>query len=148
MEFADDSTIVISTDDEKPCREEVRALAGWCSNSHLNLNTRKTKEAIIDFRKTRTTLCSGLSINGIEVEQVRNFKFLVLHITEDLDWNVSTTHMIKKAQQHLFFPVNAGGGTNSLHFCSKTLTVQESLLTCRCTVWYASSTASEKKQLQ
>ena len=39
----------------------------------------------------------------MEVERVTSFKFLGLHISEDLGWTVNTTHIIKKAQQHLFF---------------------------------------------
>ncbi len=105
IKFADDTTIVglISNNDEATYREEVQTLVAWCSDNHLNLNTRKTKEIIIDFRKSKSTPHSGLSINGEEVERVTDFKFLGLHISEDLGWTVHTTHIIKKAQQRLFF---------------------------------------------
>ena len=57
-------------------REEVQALAAWCSDNHLNLNTKKTKKRE-------------------EVERINSFKFLGLHISEDLGWTVKTTHIIK-----------------------------------------------------
>ena len=42
------STTLINNSDEAPYREEIQALAAWCSDNHLNLNTKKTKEVIID----------------------------------------------------------------------------------------------------
>ena len=89
IKFADNMT------DEAPYREVVQTLVTWCSHNHLNLNTRKIKEIIIDFRKLRTTLHSGLSINGEEVECVmEDFKFLGLYILKDMGWTVNTTHII------------------------------------------------------
>jgi len=34
-------------------REEVQHLVAWCADNNLALNTKKTKELIVDFRKTR-----------------------------------------------------------------------------------------------
>lgn len=92
IKFADDTTIagLISNNSEAPYREVVQTLAVWCSDNHLNLNTRKTKEIIIDFWKSRTTPHSVLSING-EVERVTDFKFLGLHILE-LDCEYHSHH--------------------------------------------------------
>lgn len=69
----DTAVVGLISNDEMPHREGVRALAAWCSNNHLN--TKKTKEMIIDFRKTRAALPSGLSLNGKEVEWIGNFMF-------------------------------------------------------------------------
>lgn len=87
--FAADTTIVgsINNDDEAPYREDVRALAAWCSDDHLNLTTKTTEELIINFWKTRTTPHSGLSINGEDVERVKTFK-LGLHISDILYENM------------------------------------------------------------
>ena len=94
IKFADHTTIIglIRNDDEAPNREEVQAITTWCSDNHLNLNTKKTKEVII--RKASTTPHSGLRINGEEEEQAIIFKCFGLHISEDLGWNMNTTHII------------------------------------------------------
>ncbi|KAI3352644.1 hypothetical protein L3Q82_019227 [Scortum barcoo] len=34
---------------------------------------------------------------------VNNIKFLGIHITSDLTWSMNTAHLVKKAQQRLFF---------------------------------------------
>lgn len=90
---------LISNNNEAPYREEVQTLSAWCRNHNLNLNTKKTKEIIIGFRITKKTHHTGLSI---EEERVDSFKFLGVHISEDLSWSLNTSHLIKKAQQRLF----------------------------------------------
>ena len=52
IKFADDTTVVGLIDNETAYREEVRDLAGWCQNNNLSLNVTKTKEMIVDYRKT------------------------------------------------------------------------------------------------
>ncbi|KAI3370481.1 hypothetical protein L3Q82_025244, partial [Scortum barcoo] len=44
-----------------------------------------------------------LLIHGEAVERVNNIKFLGIHITSDLTWSMNTAHLVKKAQQRLFF---------------------------------------------
>ncbi|KAI3359959.1 hypothetical protein L3Q82_013840 [Scortum barcoo] len=56
VKFADDTTVIglITGDDETAYREEVRALTSWCQDNNLHLNVSKTKELIVDFRRTST----------------------------------------------------------------------------------------------
>ncbi|KAI3373312.1 hypothetical protein L3Q82_006611 [Scortum barcoo] len=79
----DDTTIVglISDNDETHYREEIQHLTQWCSNNNLVLNTSKTKEVIVDYRRSRRTEHAPLLIHGEAVERVNNIKFLGIHIT-------------------------------------------------------------------
>ena len=54
LKFADDATVLglISNNDETFYREEVRVLETRCQDYNLSLNVCKTKEMMIDFRKT------------------------------------------------------------------------------------------------
>ncbi|KAI3354250.1 hypothetical protein L3Q82_018794, partial [Scortum barcoo] len=45
-----------------------------------------------------------LSINGTMVERVSSFRFLRVHISEDLTWTHHTDFVTKSARQWLFFP--------------------------------------------
>ncbi|KAI3368718.1 hypothetical protein L3Q82_025413 [Scortum barcoo] len=65
--------------------------------------TYKTKEVIVDYRRSRRTEHAPLLIHGEAVERVNNIKFLGIHITSDLTWSMNTAHLAKKAQQRLFF---------------------------------------------
>ncbi len=57
LKFADDTTLIsfIQDDDESAYRQEVKELAVWCSRNNLELNTLKTLEMIVDFRRTPPT---------------------------------------------------------------------------------------------
>ncbi|KAM7003411.1 uncharacterized protein LKV04_004454 [Tautogolabrus adspersus] len=104
IKFADDTTVIglISNNDETAYREEVQHLAAWCADNNLLLNTSKTKELIVDFRKERRDTHNPIHINGMAVERVSSFKFLGTHITEDLSWSTNTASLVKKAHQRLF----------------------------------------------
>lgn len=151
VKFADDTTIVglITNNDEVAYREEVQTLSVWCRENDLNLNTKKNKEIIMDFRKSKKTHHTELCIGGEEVERVSSFKFLGVHISEDLTWSLNTSSLIKKAQKRLFFlrtlRRNRLPQKLLINFYRCTI---ESILTYACTVWYSSCTAAERKDLQ
>ncbi len=54
LKFADDTTLIglIQDGDDSAYRQEVKELAVWCSINNLELNTLKTVEMIVDFRRT------------------------------------------------------------------------------------------------
>ncbi|XP_061601148.1 G-protein coupled receptor 4-like [Cololabis saira] len=51
----------------------VRSLTQWCQENSLALNVSKTKELIVDFRRSEREY-APLIINGAAVEQVKDFK--------------------------------------------------------------------------
>ena len=121
----------------------------WCSDNNLVLNTAKTKELVIDFRRKSKTVTRPLFIGGKQVERVTDFRYLGVHIEEDFTWSINTTTIIKKAQQRLYFLRVLRN-----NFLIKKLLVSffrcfiESVLTyCMC-VWFASCTVAERKALQ
>ncbi|KAI4904085.1 hypothetical protein NFI96_007664, partial [Prochilodus magdalenae] len=73
IKCADDTTVVglISRNDESAYREEVQRLTDWCRTNHLSLNVDKTKEMVVDFRRTRRDH-SPLHIHGSTVEIVKS----------------------------------------------------------------------------
>ncbi len=104
VKFADDTTVegLITDNDEMAYREEVHALTRWCQENHLSLNINKTKELVVDFRRQSREHTLIIIIDGTPVERVSSFKFLGVHITEDLTWSAHTDAVLKKAQQRLF----------------------------------------------
>ena len=95
IKFADDTTVVglITDNDEKAYRKEVRVLAVWCQDNNLSLNVIKTTEMIVDYRKRRTEH-SPILIDRAEVEQVESFKFLGVHITNKLSWSKNNNKVV------------------------------------------------------
>ena len=97
--FADATTVagLIHNSDESVHRQQVENLVEWCSQNNLELNVSKTKEIIVDVRTNKPT-AQPLLINVAEVAIVPTFKFLGLHLSEDLEWDVNTDHSVKKDQ--------------------------------------------------
>jgi len=106
--YADDTVVVglISGNDGKAYLEEVAHLSLWCQDSSLMLNVSKTKELIVDFRRTQhqktytPVVCMS---SGTAVERVSSFRYLEVHITEDLTWTIDIDTLVRKAKQHLFY---------------------------------------------
>ncbi len=100
LKFADDTTL-IQDDDESAYRLEVKELAVWCS-LNLELNTLKTVEMIVDFRRNPPAL-PPLTIMNSTGTAVESFKFLGITISQELKWDNHIESIVKKAQQRLFF---------------------------------------------
>jgi hypothetical protein len=100
IKFAGDTTVVglMTNNDETACREEVRALVEWCQENNLTFNINKTKELMVNFRKPQREH-APIHIDGTAVEKVDSFKFLCVHITDDLKWSTHTDSVVKKAQR-------------------------------------------------
>lgn len=150
IKFADDTTVVglISGGDETAYRMEVERLSAWCTTNNLILNTSKSKEIIVAFRRCKPDIQPTI-INGDRVEMVSDFRFLGTYISEDLTWTANTTAILKKAQQRLYF-LRILRKNNlkrelllSFYHCSV-----ESVLSCGISLWFSSCTAAERKQLQ
>ncbi len=79
LKFADDTTLIglIQDGEESAYRQEVKELAVWCSLNNLELNTLKTVEMIVDFRRNPPAL-PPLTIMDSTVTTVESFRF---HLT-------------------------------------------------------------------
>ncbi|KAK3543486.1 hypothetical protein QTP70_023211, partial [Hemibagrus guttatus] len=104
LKFADDTTVIglIQDGDESAYRQEIEQLAAWCSRNNLELNTLKTVEMIVDFRRNTPAL-PPLTIMNSTVPTVASFRFLGTTISQDLKWDTHIDATIKKAQQRLYF---------------------------------------------
>ncbi len=79
LKFADDTTLIglIQDGDESAYRQEVKELAVWCSLNNLELNTLKTVEMIVDFRRNPPALppLTNLELNTLKtVEMIMDFR--------------------------------------------------------------------------
>ncbi len=82
LKFADDTTVIglIKDGDESAYRQEVEQLAVWCSLNNLELNTLKTVEMIVDFRRNPPAL-PPLTIMNNTVTAVESFRFGNHHLS-------------------------------------------------------------------
>lgn len=55
---------------------------------------------IVDFRETGRTP-QPIHLGRAAVEVISSFKYLGVHISDNLTWNISTAILVKKAHRHL-----------------------------------------------
>lgn len=93
----DDTAVIgcITGRDNTACWREVDTLVTWCEDNKLNLNTDKTKEMTVDNEEEEEPSSVNAPLRT-EVKRVRIFKYLGVHISEDLTWTLNTTQLVKK----------------------------------------------------
>lgn len=80
----------------------MQKLADWCLENNLLLNIGKTKELIIDFRRSQDGDYAPVFINGDRVERVPSIRFLGICGPGKVLCDMNSITQVKKAQQRLF----------------------------------------------
>ncbi|KAK2182348.1 hypothetical protein NP493_358g05019 [Ridgeia piscesae] len=146
LTFADDTTLLglITNSDESEYRDQVKNLISWCSENNLELNANKTKEMIVDFRRTKSSPLSS----GRTVKIVQHFKFLDSTISNDLKCELHNDTIVKKEQQWLYFlrRLRSFGLTPQIMLTFYRAAI-ESELTFSITVWFGCITVKEMLRL-
>ncbi len=151
LKFADDTTLIglIQDGDESAYRQEVKELAVWCSLNNLELNTLKTVEIIVDFRRNPPAL-PPLTIMNSTVTAVESFRFLGTTISQDLKWwDNHIDSIVRKAQQRLYFLRQLRKFNLPQELLKQFYSaIIESVLCTSITVWFSSATKSDLRRLR
>uniref|UniRef100_A0A8C4SNG4 Reverse transcriptase domain-containing protein n=1 Tax=Erpetoichthys calabaricus TaxID=27687 RepID=A0A8C4SNG4_ERPCA len=104
QKFADNTAYVgcIRSGQEEEYRNLIKDFVKWCDSNHLHLNTSKTKELVVDFRRPRP-LMDPVIIRGDCVQMVQTYKYLGVQLDDKLDWTANTDALCKKGQSRLYF---------------------------------------------
>ncbi|KAK3507270.1 hypothetical protein QTP70_013530 [Hemibagrus guttatus] len=149
LKFADDTTLIslISDGDESAYRGEIDRLVSWCSTNNLELNSLKTVEMKVDFRKNPSPRPPVILCDS-PVSSAESFCFLGTTITKELKWEQNIRSLTKKAQQRMYFLRQLKKFLLPVKMLVNFYTAIESVLTSSITVWFAAATAREKAKLQ
>ena len=82
--------------------KKIESVKTFAENEKMELNAKKCKETIIDFRKDGTVI-PAMKINDCVLERVSSFKILGLWIDDDLKGKSNTEYAVKKAAKRLYF---------------------------------------------
>ncbi|KAK3529058.1 hypothetical protein QTP70_014852, partial [Hemibagrus guttatus] len=153
LKFADDTTLIglISDGDESAYGGEMDRLVSWCSTNNMNnleLNSLKTVEMIVDFRKDPAPLPPVILCDS-PVTSAESFCFLGTTITKELKWEQNISSLTKKAQQRMYFLQQLKKFLLPVKMLVNFYTaIIESVLTSSITAWFAAATARDKAKLQ
>lgn len=79
-------------------RKVIMDFVYWCEQNHLQM---KTKEMVIDFHR-KSSHTPPLNIQGLDMERVRTYKYLGVHLNNKLDWTDNTDSLYKKGWCRLY----------------------------------------------
>ena len=105
IKYADDTIIqalIKSSQDLENYRNEIVKFTDWCNSHCLQLNVKKTKELIFDFRK-KDNLHEPIIISNETVERVSEYKYLGVLFDEKLKWESQASKVSSKMYQRLYF---------------------------------------------
>ncbi|KAK0154710.1 RNA-directed DNA polymerase from mobile element jockey [Merluccius polli] len=102
QKFSDDTAIVgcVSEGNDLEYRTVIRDFVSWSELNQLQLNTSKTKEMIVNFRR-KASHFTPVNIQGLDIEVVESYKFLGVHLNNKLNWTDNTHALYKKGQSRL-----------------------------------------------
>ncbi|KAL0148543.1 hypothetical protein M9458_056090 [Cirrhinus mrigala] len=127
---------------------EVKELAVWCSHNNLELNTLKTVEMTVDFRRNPPAL-PPLTIMDSTVTSMETFRFLGTTLTQNLKWDNHIDLIVRKAQQRLFFLRQLRKFNLPKELLKQFYSaIIESILCTSITVWFSSATKTDLRRLQ
>ena len=101
IKYSDDSALEDMSNSDATYFDAVDKFSAWCKDNYLDLNVKKTKEMLIDFRKTPTNVPS-LFIDNVEVERVVEYKYLGTVLDSKLSFKANTEHVHKKCQPRIY----------------------------------------------
>ncbi|XP_049329271.1 uncharacterized protein LOC125791563 [Astyanax mexicanus] len=129
-------------------RQEVEHLEGWCRANNLCINVKKTKEMIVDFRRSQHAHLP-LHIGGSAMEVVDSYRYLGVPLSSNLTWSNNTSTLVRKAHQRLYFLRRLRrAGLGSAVLTSFYRFVVESVVCSSINVWHGSCSAADRKALQ
>lgn len=104
QKFSDDTAIVACVWDgeEGEYGGLVKDFVVWTQRNQLILNTAKTKEMVMDFRRAPPSL-QPIIISGTEVEVVSTYKYLGLQLDNKLSWAANLEAVYRKGQCRMYF---------------------------------------------
>ncbi len=147
LKFADDTTLIglIQDGDESAYRQEVKELAVWCSLNNLELNTLKTVEMIVDFRRNPLLFPHSPSWTALWLQWSHSDSWAAPSLST---WSGTFTLTLLWKR-----PSRGCTSLRKLNLPQELLkqfysTIIESVRCTSITVWFSSNTKSDQRRLQ
>ena len=147
IKYSDDSAILDMSNSDSVYFDEIKKFCNWCKENFLDLNVKKTKEILVDFRKNPETV-PDLMINGECVERVKEYKYLGLIVDDKLVFDSNVAKIHKSCQSRIFCLQKLRNvGVDSKILQTYYRCCVESLLTASFICWYGSLGVKSKRVL-
>ena len=102
--YADDTAIagLFTSEDNSEYLNCISFVNNWCADNFLKLNVSKTKELVLDFRKSRVGY-DPVVINDMVVDTCDSYKYLGIHFDCKLKFVDQVDNVYKKSLKKLYY---------------------------------------------
>ena len=149
LKYADDTVIIgnITDDNTSSYRCQVDSFVKWCDTNFLNLNVKKTKELIVDFRKNND-VHEPLIIKDEIVQTVNSYKYLGVFIDDKLSFTENVQYLYNRCSRRMCYLRQLADikvTTEILGLFYKSII--ESTLSFCIAAWFASASKKDQRKL-
>lgn len=103
LKFTDNTAIVsLLHNDKSEHGLVVDEFVKWCDDAFIQLNTIKTNDMVIDFRKKASQPAPQTLIKRTDIEFVEQCKYLGTVIDHKLKFDANAEAVCRRGQQHLY----------------------------------------------
>ena len=147
--FVDDCTLseVLPKLSASAMQQELDAVDNWSKANYMNINSKKTKE--MQLQPSRKNCPPALRLNNLPIEQVRSYKLLGLHVTNELRWSEHISAICSKAAQRLHFLKQlkraAMSSTDLVYYYQAVI---RPVVEYACVVWHSSITKKQSELIE
>jgi hypothetical protein len=148
LKYADDTAIIgcVTKGDESNYHHVIDKTLSWCKSNNLLLNTKKTKEMVVNYTKNTTP---NLQVAATEIERVETFKYLGLVFDYKMQWSPHIEYAINKCSSRLYmFRRYATFGASRKQLSHIFSTMILSVLMYNCFVFYNACTQKDRLRCQ
>ena len=82
-------------------QRSVNNVVQFAKDESMELNGKKCKEMLIDFRKKKTEI-PLINIGDDKISRVKSYKLLGIWIDDDMRWKTNTEYIVKKGAKRLY----------------------------------------------
>ena len=120
----------------------------WSSDNRTRINTKKTKEMVIDFKRDKEDV-PPLILNDNPIERVHTFCLLGLHIADNLSWEHNTNKLTAKSAPRLYYLKQLSrSGMSSDDLLVFYKAIVRPVLEYACPAWHPGLTKAQSDQLE
>ena len=150
IKFSDDTVILsllTSKSDILSHTSGVNRFVEWCDRNYVMINTDKTEEIIVDPRSIGDH--TGIKIHDSDIKQVSSYKYLGVHIDQDLSWHTQVESCCSKIHQrlHVLRRLRLFGVSLNIMLIFYRASI-ESILRYGISSWYGNLTVKYKAQVE
>ena len=100
--YMDDTTVSEGLAHTSKMQAAGDSIVKWSEENKTKLNTKKTKEMVISFKRTPTEV-PPLTLNNTIIDRVSTFKLLGVLLTDTLSWDENTNALLAKSAPRIYY---------------------------------------------